>query len=88
MSNSTITVRLSDQDIRLIDKNITDGRYTSRSDVIRTSIRQTLRDSQLADERLTLLAELAKSKRLTQGRIDKDLRAVRRKLYKEEYPDD
>jgi len=88
MSNSTITVRLSEHDIQLIDKNITDGRYTSRSDVIRTSIRQTLRESQLADERLKLLAELAKSKHLTQDRINKDVRTVRHKLYKEEYPDD
>jgi len=88
MSNSTITVRLSEHDIQLIDKNITEGRYTSRSDVIRTSIRQTLRESQLADERLKLLAELAKSKNLTQDRINKDVRTVRRKIYKEEYTDD
>ena len=72
--NGSITVRLSPQDLILIDKKVKEGYYTSRSDVIRYSIRHTLREYAKKDEELDILSDIASSRSISMKKVRKAIR--------------
>jgi len=85
MSNASITVRLSSHDIGLIDKKIMEGYFTSRSDVIRYSIRYMLHELEPRERKLDILADIAGSKDITMDDIRKAIRKERRETYEDVY---
>ena len=88
MSNASITVRLAPHDIKIIDKKIEEGIFTSRSDVIRYSIRHTLSEIDSNERNLDILAELAKERKITKKDVRKALKKAHIEVYQEVYGDD
>ena len=85
MANNSITVRLSPHDIGLIDKKIKEGYFTSRSDVIRYSIRHLLHELESREHNLDILADIAGSKDITMEDIRKAIRKERKETYEDVY---
>jgi len=50
MSNQTITSQMSEKEVELIDKLVTEGKFCSRSDAIRTLVREGLKQKSNEDE--------------------------------------
>ena len=88
MKNGSITVRLSHQDIKMIDKKIIEGYFTSRSDVIRHSIRRTLNELDAKKRNLEIIADIAESKNITMNKVRKSLKSIHRETYRDVYGDD
>ena len=88
MSNASITVRLAPHDIKIMDKKIEEGIFTSRSDVIRYSIRHTLSEIDSKEKNLEILAEIAKERKITKEDVRKAIKKAHTKVYREVYGDD
>ena len=88
MSNGSITVRLAEKDIEGIDRLVSQGRFTSRSDLVRTAVRRIVDPD---EELLRMIEEngrRADAEGLTIEDIVKEVRKVRKELYEEMYGDD
>ena len=88
MSHNTLTVRLSPNDMKLIDKRILEGFYTSRSDAVRFSIRAQLGEDARSEERLKELILAARTKGLTRSKVRSSLKKAHTDVYREVYGDD
>ena len=88
MANDSITVRLSPNDIKMIDRKIFEGYFTSRSDIIRYSIRRTIQDLESREQRLDELANLAQDKKISIKDIKKALKTAHRDTYRDMYGQD
>jgi len=88
MSNASITVRLAPHDIKIMDKKIEEGIFTSRSDVIRYSIRHTLSEIDSKEKNLEILAEIAKERKITKEAVRKAIKKAHTDVYREVYGDD
>lgn len=87
MSNETITIRLSPRDVDMIDSKIKEGLFTSRSDLIRYSIRHVLNEMEIREQNLALLRDLASSKGITKDSLGNVLKETREEVFKEVYGD-
>jgi Arc/MetJ-type ribon-helix-helix transcriptional regulator len=85
MSNETITIRLSPRDVDMIDSKVKDGHFTSRSDLIRYSIRHVLNEMEVREQNLALFQDLARSKGITRESLQKSIRGSREEVYEEVY---
>jgi Arc/MetJ-type ribon-helix-helix transcriptional regulator len=85
MSNETITIRLSPKDVDMIDSRVKNGHFTSRSDLIRYSIRHVLNEMEVREQNLSLLRESARSKGITRDSVRKAVRESREEVYEEVY---
>ena len=88
MTNSSVTVRLSPRDIAIIDKKIHEGYFTSRSDVIRYSIRYLINDLESKERRLEVFREKAAKENISMKDIVEAVRKARKEVYLEVYGDD
>jgi len=88
MTNETITVRLSPKDIETIDRSIEEGHFTSRSDLVRYSVRHTLMQMNESDRKFELIKEFAKGKRIDRASVTKALKDARKKVHEDVYGDD
>ncbi len=88
MSNDSITVRLAPMDIEAMDRLIEAGHYTSRSDLVRTSIRKTIGSGREIPPIFDKMARMADEKGITTEDIVKAVRKYRPLVYKEVYGDD
>ena len=87
LQNSSVTVRLSPRDVEMMDKKIIEGYFTSRSDIIRYSIRHLMDELDEKERRLDLLARIADEKDITMGDVREAVRKARKEVYKEVYGD-
>ena len=85
MSNDSITVRLSPHDLILIDKRVKEGYFTSRSDVIRYSIRHTLQEFLKNEEKLAILSDIASSRSISMKTVRKAVLAEHDSTYEDVY---
>jgi len=89
MENASVTARLTGKEIKKIDSLISAGLYTTRSDFLRHAAMHLLREEAPEIPELFLrLQSQAKAKQLTKEKILKDIRSVRRRLYRETFGDD
>ena len=88
MTNNSITVRLSPNDIKMIDKKIVEGFFTCRSDVIRYSIRRTIQDLESKEHNLGDLVSLAQDKKISIKDIQKALKTTHKETYRDMYGQD
>ena len=88
MPNNSITVRLSPNDIKMIDKKIIEGFFTNRSDVIRYSIRRTIQNLDLKENNLDILASIAQDKQISIKDIQKALKTAHLETYRDMYGED
>lgn len=88
VANETITVRLSPKDIETMDRSIDEGLFTSRSDLVRYSVRHTLMQMNESERRFELIKDFAKGKDISRGAVTNSLKGSRRKVHKEVYGDD
>ncbi len=89
MENASVTARLTGKEIKKIDSLVTAGLYTTRSDFLRHAAMHLLREEAPEIPDLFLrLHEQANQKQITKDKILKDIRTVRRGLYRETYGDD
>ncbi len=88
MTNNSITVRLSPNDIKMIDRKIVEGFFTNRSDVIRYSIRRTIQDLEAKEHNLDELASLTQDRGISIRDIQKALRNAHRDTYSDMYGQD
>ena len=86
--NNSITVRLSPNDIKMIDRKIVEGYFTSRSDIIRYSIRRTIQDLESREQRLEELARLVQDKNISIKDIKKALKTAHKNTYRDMYGQD
>lgn len=87
MQNSSVTVRLSPRDVEMMDKKIIEGYFTSRSDIIRYSIRHLMDELDEKERRLDLLARIADEKDITMEDVREAVREARKEVYREVYGD-
>ncbi|MBU4373759.1 MAG: ribbon-helix-helix domain-containing protein [Euryarchaeota archaeon] len=89
MENASVTARLTGKEIKKIDSLISAGLYTTRSDFLRHAARHLLREEapEIPELFLRLQAQ-AKEKGLAKDKILKDIRSVRRQLYREAFGDE
>lgn len=89
MQNASVTARLTGKEIETIDSLITAGLYTTRSDFLRHATMHLLREeAPEIPELFVRMQEQANKKHITKDKILKDIRSVRRNLYKETFGDD
>ncbi len=88
MSGSTIGIRLADHDVERIDRRIKEGYYTSRSDFIRASVREKIRELDEREGHASLLRDMARERGITDEDVIKAARKVRKEMYAREFPDD
>ncbi|MCU0800119.1 MAG: ribbon-helix-helix domain-containing protein [Candidatus Thermoplasmatota archaeon] len=88
VANETITVRLSPKDIETINRSIDEGLFTSRSDLVRYSVRHTLMQMNESERRFELIKDFAKGKKIPRGAVNRSLKGARRKVHREVYGDD
>jgi len=80
----SITILLSDTEIKAIDSLIKAGLYTTRSDFLRTAAKILIRrDVPIMPEFLTEMQQQAKKNGMTRGKMLKELRKARKELYEE-----
>jgi len=88
-ANASVTACLTGKEIKKIDSLISAGLYTTRSDFLRHAAMHLLREEAPEIPELFLrLQSQAKAKQLTKEKILKDIRSVRRRLYRETFGDD
>ena len=87
MQNSSVTVRLSPRDVEMMDKKVCEGYFTSRSDIIRYSLRHLMAELEEKERRLDLLARIADEKEITMDDVRDAVRKARKEVYKEVYGD-
>lgn len=87
LQNSSVTVRLSPRDVEMMDKKIIEGYFTSRSDIIRYSIRHLMDELDEKERRLDLLARIADEKDITMEDVREAVREARKEVYREVYGD-
>ena len=88
MANVSISVRLAPNDPVLIDKRVTEGLFTNRSDVIRHSIRQCLYEFEKREKVLREVADIAVEKGITMKDVRKSIPETRKEIYRDVYGDD
>ena len=88
MANVSISVRLAPNDLVLIDKRVTEGLFTNRSDVVRHSIRQCLYEFEKRKKVLREVADIAVEKGITMKDVRKSIRKTRKEIYRDVYGDD
>ena len=88
MSNDSITVRLAPMDIEEMDRLIEAGHYTSRSDLVRSSVRRTLERRRGIPPIIEEMRRIGEEKGITTEDIVRAVRKVRREIYQEEHGDD
>ena len=88
MANGSITIRLSEKDIEMIDKKVKEGYFTSRSDLIRYYVRQQLTDWDEIERRRDEMARKMDEKGITREALRKSLKKAHKEVYKEVYGDD
>ena len=88
MANGSITVRLSEKDIEMIDRKVKDGYFTSRSDLIRYYVRHHLVDWDEIERRRDEMARIMDEKGITRESLRKSLKKAHKEVYKEVYGDD
>lgn len=88
MVNATITIRLSPKDIATIDRSVNEGFFTSRSDLVRYSVRHTLMQMDESERKFELIKGFTKDKKIDAPSVNKALKDARRKAHKEVYGDD
>ena len=88
MANGSITIRLSRNDIEMIDRKVEQGYFTSRSDVVRHSIRVHLTRMDEIEKRRDEMAKTALEKGITREAVRASQKKARKKVYKEVYGDD
>ena len=72
----------------MIDKKIHEGYFTSRSDVIRYSIRYLINDLESKERRLEIFRERAAKENISMKEIIEAVRKARKEVYLEVYGDD
>ncbi len=72
----------------MIDEKVKGGYFTSRSDVIRYSVRKQLETMESIDAFRERLSRIADEKGITAEDIRQDVREARKVVYKEVYGDD
>ena len=87
LTNSSITLRLAPRDIIEIDDLITKGFFTSRSDLIRTSVRHYVNEIHKMPSFIQEMSAKADEKQITKEKIVTSARKARPKVYKEAYGD-
>ncbi len=85
MTNNSITIRLAPKDIEQIDNTIEAGYFTSRSDMIRTSLRHYIAELKSLPPIIEEMSQKADKKSITKEKIVKAARKARKQVYKEEY---
>ncbi|MEA3559135.1 MAG: ribbon-helix-helix domain-containing protein [Candidatus Thermoplasmatota archaeon] len=85
ITNGSVTVRLAPHDLDLIDKKVQEGLFTSRSDVIRYSIRHTLNEIDSKERNLDILANIVKEANVTLDDVRTSVRKARKEVYTEVY---
>lgn len=88
MSNETITIRLSPKDVDMIDSKVKEGHFTSRSDLIRYSIRHVLNEMEVREQNLAFLKDLTAYKRITRDSLRRSIRESREEVFEEVYGND
>ncbi len=88
MSNDSITVRLAPKDIERMDRLIEGGHFTSRSDLVRSSVRRTLESRRQVPAIFEEMRKIADEKGITTEDIVKAVREVRHEIHQEEHGDD
>ena len=88
MTNESITVRLSPNDIEMIDRKVSEGRFTNRSDAIRFSLRHFLMGLEEKERNLLILADMASSKGIDGSGVRKAVRKVHSELHVELHGND
>ena len=88
MSGSTIGIRFAENDVEKIDRRIKDGYYTSRSDLIRASVREKLKELDQREGHAFMLREIARNRGITDEDVIESARSVRERMYAREFPDD
>ncbi len=88
MGNNSITIRLAPKDIEQIDGKIEEGYFTSRSDMIRTSVRHYINELNNLPPIIEEMSRKADKKRISRDKIVKAARKARKQVYKEEYGND
>ena len=79
---------MSTYDIKMIDEMVNEGRFTSRSDAIRYSVRRQLESIDSFEAWRNEMARIADEKGITAEDIRKAAREARKVVYKEVYGDD
>ncbi len=88
MTNGSLTIRLASKDILDIDDLISKGYFTSRSDIIRTSVRHYIHELHKMPAFIREMSREADRKRITRDKIVKVAKKTRKQVYKEVYGDD
>lgn len=88
MVNNSITVRLAPNDLDAIDKMVVDGYFTSRSDLIRASIRRYVDELRKTAPIISKLSREANRKSISREDVLKASRKARRDIYREVYGND
>jgi Arc/MetJ-type ribon-helix-helix transcriptional regulator len=88
MTNNSITIRLAPKDIEQIDNKVEEGYFTSRSDMIRTSVRHYINELGNIPPVIEEMGRKADEKKITKDKIVKAARKARKQVYREEYGND
>ena len=88
MTNNSITIRLAPKDIEQIDDKVEEGYFTSRSDMIRTSVRHYINELGNIPPVIEEMGRKADEKGITRDKIVKAARKARKQIYREEYDND
>jgi Arc/MetJ-type ribon-helix-helix transcriptional regulator len=72
----------------MIDRKIVEGYFTSRSDIIRYSIRRTIEDIDKKDHKLDELANLAQDKKISIKDVKNALETAHKDTYRDMYGQD
>jgi len=88
MANSTIGIRLSDYDVERMDRTIKDGYFTSRSDFIRESVREKLKELEEKEGYAYIIRRVAKERGINDVDVIEAARKARKDLYSKEFEND
>jgi len=88
MASSTIGIRLSDYDVERMDRTIKDGYFTSRSDFIRVSIREKLKQVEDKEGYAYIIRRIARERGISDDDVIEAARKARKDLYSKEFNDD
>jgi len=88
MTSSTIGIRFAEHDVEKIDRRIKDGYYTSRSDFIRASVREKLKELDQREGHAFILREITRKRGITDEDVIESAKSVRERMYSKEFTDD
>jgi Arc/MetJ-type ribon-helix-helix transcriptional regulator len=72
----------------MIDRKIVEGYFTSRSDIIRYSIRRMIQDLEAKEHKLDEIASLTQDKKISIKSIKKALKTAHQETYRDMYGQD